>query len=77
IEASGYFRDVAVRRYLWEVSYTADDYVALLSTSSWHRTLGDEARRGLFERIHRRIEGRPERMVRPSLLTTLNVAKRR
>jgi SAM-dependent methyltransferase len=76
IEASGHFRDVAVRRYLWSNSYTADEYIALLSTSSWHRMLDDESRQSLFDRIHRRIEARPDRTVRPPLLSTLNVARR-
>jgi SAM-dependent methyltransferase len=76
IEASGLFRNVAVRRYLWDVIYTADDYIAVLSTYSGHRALDDEARRHLFERIHRRIEARPEQKVRKTYLATLNVARR-
>ncbi len=77
IEASGYFGDVQVRRYLWEVSYGADDYLALLGTATWYRQLDPEPRRRLFERIRRRIEARPDRTVRPTLLTTLNVGRRR
>jgi SAM-dependent methyltransferase len=76
IEASGLFHDVAVRRYLWEVIYTADEYIAVLNTYSGHRALDDEARQRLFERIHRRIEARPEQKVRKTYLATLNVARR-
>lgn len=76
IEASGYFRNVAVRRYLWSVRFTADEYVTLLSTSSWHRQLDPGDRQNLFERIHRRIEARPDRTICPALLATLNVARR-
>ena len=76
IAASGYFRNVAARRYLWSVNYTADEYVTLLSTTSWHRQLDDETRRMLLDRIHRRIEARPDRTVSPTLLSTLNVARR-
>ncbi len=32
IEASGLFEDVRVRRYVWERSYTAEEYIALLNT---------------------------------------------
>jgi SAM-dependent methyltransferase len=58
IEASGFFRTVAVRRYLHEVAYTADEYVAVLDTYSGHRSIPEEQRLRLYERIHRRIGGR-------------------
>lgn len=76
IEASGYFRNIAARRYTWDAIYTADGYIAVLDTYSDHRTLEDETRRRLYERIHRRIEARPERTVRKTYLATLNVAQR-
>ena len=64
------------RRYLWDVVYSADDYVAVLSTYSHHRALDDETRERLLERIHRRIEARPERSVRKTYLAMLYVAER-
>lgn len=76
IETNGRFHNVVARRYLWDVIYTADDYVDVLSTYSHHRALGDEARERLVERIHRRIEGRPERAVRKTYLAMLYVAER-
>jgi SAM-dependent methyltransferase len=76
IEASGLFSNLAVRRYLWDVIYTADDYTAVLDTYSGHRALDEETRERLYERIHRRIEARPERKVRKTYLATLNVAER-
>ncbi len=77
IEASGRFRNVAVRRYLWNVSYTADEYVAVLDTYSGHRgALDEETRARLYDRIHRRIEARPEQKVTKAYLATLNVARR-
>lgn len=77
IEESGYFHGFTVRRYLWNMSYTADEYITLLSTSSWHRQLDSGSRRDLFERLHRRIATRPEGRVSLTLLSTLNVALRR
>ena len=77
IAASGRFHDLAARRYLWDVIYTADDYVAVLGTYSHHRALDDEARERLLERIHRRIEARPERTVRKTYLAMLYVAEGR
>lgn len=76
IEASGRFHDVVARRYLWDVIYTADDYIAVLNTYSHHRALDGEVRERLVERIHRRIEGRPERNVRKTYLAMLYVAER-
>ncbi|MDQ3893074.1 MAG: class I SAM-dependent methyltransferase [Actinomycetota bacterium] len=77
IEASGRFRNVAVRRYLWDVSYTADGYIDVLDTYSGHRgVLDEETRRRLYERIHRRIEARPAQQVTKTHLATLNVARR-
>jgi SAM-dependent methyltransferase len=76
IEASGRFHPVSARRYLWDVIYTADDYIAVLNTYSHHRALDDEARERLLERIHRRIEARPQRNVRKTYLAMLYVAER-
>ena len=76
IGGSGFFRSVAVKRYLWDTIYTADEYVAVLDTYSGHRALAGETRRQLYERIRRRIEIRPGQRVRKTYLATLNVAAR-
>jgi SAM-dependent methyltransferase len=76
LEASGRFHDPSARRYLWDVTYTGDDYVAVLATYSHHRALDDEIGERLLERIHRRIEARPERTVRKTYLAMLYVAER-
>jgi SAM-dependent methyltransferase len=76
IAASGRFRNVGTRRYLWDVSYGADDYVAVLDTYSDHRALEAATRERLFSRIRRRIDARPGREVRKTYLATLNVAER-
>ena len=76
IAESRYFRNVASRRYLWDVTYRADDYIALLGTYSGHRALDEDRRERLFERIRRRIESRPGGEVRKTYLALLNVARR-
>lgn len=76
IETSGRFRNVCARRYLWNVIYTADDYIAVLNTYSHHRALDDQVRERLLERIHERIEARPDRNVRKTYLAMLYVAER-
>ncbi len=76
IERSGLFRNIAVRRYLWDVTYTADEYLAVLNTYSGHRALDDTVRERLYDRIRRRIEALPAGTVRKTYLATLNVAQR-
>jgi SAM-dependent methyltransferase len=76
IEASGRFGPVTVRRYVWGVTYTADEYIAVLETYSGHRSLPEARRVELYRRIHRRISARPEARVRKSYLAVLNVARR-
>ena len=76
IAASGRFHNVAARRYLWDVVYTADEYVAVLDTYSSHRSLDDDTRQRLLARIHRRVEARPGGRVRKTYLAMLNVAAR-
>jgi len=76
IDSSGCFGSVSVRRHLWEVTYTADEYIAVLGTYSPNLALDDETRRRLFERIQRRVEAQPTRTVRKTYLATLNAALR-
>ncbi len=75
IEASGFFTDVQVSRYLWDRWYTADEYVALLDTYSGHRAMEPAARRWLYDEIHRRIRARPGGRVRKHYLFVLHLAR--
>jgi SAM-dependent methyltransferase len=77
IEASGRFDYVAHRRYVWDQPYTADEYISLLDTYSGHRALEQAQRAELYDRIHRRIEARPDGRVVKTYLTLLNVARKR
>ena len=47
-DASGRFMAVEFRRYIWEVAYSAVEYLALLSSYSGHRALTIEQRDGLY-----------------------------
>ncbi len=76
VEASGRFHIVGTRHHVWDVTYTADEYVAVLNTYSGHRVLDDETRNRLLARIHRRIEARPGQSVRKTYLALLYVAER-
>ena len=74
IAASGFFRNLSARRYLWDVTYTADEYIGVLNTYSGHRALDDDTRERLLARIHQRVEARPGGKVRKTYLAMLNVA---
>jgi SAM-dependent methyltransferase len=77
VESSGLFVPVGVRRHVWDVTYSADGYVALLDTYSGHRSLPQARREELYRRIRRRIAARPGGRVRKTYLATLTVARRR
>ena len=76
IADSGFFRSLASRRYLWDVIYTAEEYIAVLETYSDHRALDAAIRERLLDRIRRRVEARPDPRVRKTYLAMLNVAQR-
>jgi SAM-dependent methyltransferase len=76
IDASGLFRNVAARRYVSEVAYSADEYIDVLDTYAGHRALDDAVRAELYARIRGRIEARPEPTVTKTYLFTLNVARK-
>jgi len=73
IEMSGLFAEIGVRRHLWEVTYSADEYVAVIGTYSNNISLPKAQRRELFARIHRRVAARGT--VTKTYLGTLNVGR--
>lgn len=76
IEASGAFGDVRVRHIDWGLSYTAEQYIALLSTFSGHIAAGPDQRDRLFTEIRRRLAERPDGQLRRHWGAVLNVATR-
>jgi SAM-dependent methyltransferase len=75
IAASGLFENIASRRYLWDVVYSADEYIDVLDTYSGHRRIEPGKRHHLYDAIHRRIEARPGGRVTKTYLATLNIAR--
>ena len=56
IEASGVFHcTTVIRQFAWEVSYTADEYIALLETFSGHIAMAPWQRERLYREIRRRL----------------------
>ena len=64
IEESGLFEDVKIRRYQWNVVYTAHDYMELLDTFSGHISMEREKREYLYRAIREKIAERPHGSVR-------------
>lgn len=77
VDGSGLFEVVHVRRFDWEIAYTADDYLRLLNTFSSHIELTDGQRDRLYGEIRRRLAGRPDGLVRRHWGAVLHVARRR
>jgi SAM-dependent methyltransferase len=75
IEASGLFADVAVRRFDWEIEYTADGYIRLLDTFSGHIAMEQWKRDRLYGEIRRRLAERPDGLLRRHWGAVLNVAR--
>jgi SAM-dependent methyltransferase len=76
IEASGLFGDVVVRRFDWEVRYTAEGYIRLLETFSSNLAMEPWQRDRLYGEIRRRLAERPDGLLRRHWGAVLNVARR-
>lgn len=77
IEASGLFTDVTVLHFDWETTYTADEYIRLLSTFSGHIVMAEQKRDRLYSEIRRRLAARPDGRLRRHWGAVLHVARRR
>lgn len=76
IEASGLFTDVTVRRFDWEIRYTAESYIRLLDTFSGHIAMADWQRDRLYGEIRRRLAARPGGQLRRHWGAVLHVARK-
>lgn len=76
IERSGLFADVAIRRFDWETSYNAEEYLQLLDTFSGHIAMEDWKRKRLYAEISRRLGQRPDGRLRRHWEAVLHVAHR-
>ncbi len=72
-EASGVFREIEIRRYRWDFTFTADRWIDLLGTFSPNIALGPAITEPLFARIRAKLEARPEGTVTQQLLAVLNL----
>jgi SAM-dependent methyltransferase len=77
IEGSGWFGDVTVRHYDWEIRYTAAEYLRLLDTFSGHIAMSAPKRDRLYGEIRRRLALRADGSLRRHWGAVLQVARRR
>ena len=75
IAATGLFTDVTIRRFDWEIAYTADSYLRLLDTFSGHIAMAPWQRERLYGEIRRRLGQRPGGRVRRHWGAVLHVAR--
>jgi SAM-dependent methyltransferase len=75
IEATDLFENVRVRRYVWEMLYTAEEYIALLETFSGHLSMSASKRERLYDEVRKRINSRTEARVRRHWYAILHVAR--
>jgi SAM-dependent methyltransferase len=76
IRTTGMFREVVVRRYVWEITYNAEEYIRLLDTFSSHIAMPPEKRDTLYQEIRQRIARRPHQQIRRHWHYILHVARR-
>jgi SAM-dependent methyltransferase len=76
IAASGLFHPAIVRRYRWPRTYTAEQYVDVLSTYSVNLAMQEVQRRALLDGVAAMIRDRPGGTVTKHYLNHLVVARR-
>jgi hypothetical protein len=76
LAATGLFAGTVVRRFQWEISYTASDYIRLLETFSGHIAMEPWQRDRLYGEIRRRLGLRPDGLVRRHWGGVLHVARK-
>jgi len=67
---------VAIRRFDWEIRYTAEAYIQLLDTFSGHIAMAQWQRGRLYGEIRRRLAQRPDGLVRRHWGAVLQVARK-
>jgi len=75
-EASGLFKDFRSTRYVWDLMYNADEYIALLNTFSDHIASEPWQLEYLFRKVREFIGARADPRVRRHWLAILNVARK-
>lgn len=76
IEHSGLFTEIRLRRFDWEIKYTAEEYISLLKTFSNHIAMPAASRERLFNAVRDGVADRPDGRLRRHWGAVLHVARR-
>jgi SAM-dependent methyltransferase len=76
IEATGLFEDATITQFVWELTYSADQYIDLLNTFSGHLVMAAWQRERLYGEIRRRLSQRPDGLLRRHWGAALHTARR-
>jgi len=76
IAESGQFTDIVIRRFDWEIRYTAESYIRLLETFSSNISMQPWQRDRLYGEIRRRLALRRDGLVRRHWGGVLHVARK-
>jgi SAM-dependent methyltransferase len=76
IERSGLFTVAVTREFIWDLRYTAGQYIELLDTFSGHIDMAPWQRDRLYGEIRRRLSARPDGMLRRHWGAALQIARR-
>jgi len=74
IERSGLFDKVRVKRCVWRVDYTTEQYIDLLNTYSGHFAMKPVHRTTLHTEVRRSIDARPDHRIRKHYVAILPAA---
>ena len=74
--SSGLFEVTGVRLHVWGRRYTAEEYIALLSTFSGHIAMEPARRDRIFEEVHSLVATRPDRRLTRHWSAVLTVGRR-
>jgi SAM-dependent methyltransferase len=76
IEASGLFAVTSTAEFIWELRYTAEEYISLLGTFSGHIAMAQWQRDRIYAEIRRRLAARPDGTLLRHWGALLHVARR-
>ncbi|MFC4532789.1 class I SAM-dependent methyltransferase [Sphaerisporangium dianthi] len=76
-ESSGLFDVVGTRRHVWALSYTAEEYIALLDTFSGHIAMEPAKREHLYGQVRRLLASREDGRLTRHWWAVLTLGRRR
>ncbi|MEA5505625.1 hypothetical protein VB735_21435 [Halotia wernerae UHCC 0503] len=73
---SGQFKDLISEQMICEVTYSIDDYLALLSTYSPYIALDPQQRNSLFANLQEALKNNCDKSIQTSYLSAFHIAQK-